>query len=158
MLLKRFSRSQRVKMSTHRAPSGQELWHLGEAVFPGHYRRLWGLTPDPQGVRAKAAMVCSCHATRCPAEMPVCNLNGPANFTHRASTKAGGCHGKSDGWKITGREIREERRRRNVSWPPHTRLFPWELIGRTGSLEQFSMVPCLQLKGSHARFAHHFTK
>lgn len=72
MLLKRmFSRSKRLKMNTHRAPSGQELWHLGEAVFPGHYRRLWGLTPDPQGVRAKAAMVCSCHATRGPAEMPV---------------------------------------------------------------------------------------
>lgn len=52
----------RMFLRPHRAPSGQELRHLEKAVFLRHYRRLWGLTPDPQGDRAKAAMVRSCQA------------------------------------------------------------------------------------------------
>lgn len=84
LLKKKFLGSQTVKMDTPRAPSGQELWHLEKAVFLGHYRGPCALTSDPQGVRAKAAAVCSCRATRSPAKNARhCKFTGPANIVPR---------------------------------------------------------------------------
>lgn len=70
-------------------------------MFLGHYRRLCGLTPDPQGVRAKAAMVCSCHATCGPAGMAVTVIL--LDLPTLAIMPRQKLNGKSDGWKTTGR-------------------------------------------------------
>lgn len=93
-------------MNTHRAPSGQELWHLEKAVFLGHCRSLCGLISDPHGVGAKAALVCSCDAACGLAEMPVTVIVMDLP-TLPIMPQQKLPNGKRDGWKTTGGEVRE---------------------------------------------------